>query len=65
MIEPIEIAGVDQRAEASVAIKARIRVAPGAHGGVRREMLRRLELRFDRDGIELPVPHVTLVAPKA
>ena len=64
IIEPIEIAGVDQWAEASVAIKARIRVAPGAQGTVRREMLRRLKLRFDRDGIELPVQQVTLVTPR-
>ena len=65
IIEPIEIAGLDQWAEASVAIKARIRVTPGAQGGVRREMLRRLKLRFEHDGIELPVPQVTRVAPKA
>jgi small conductance mechanosensitive channel len=64
IIESIEIAGVDQWAEASVAIKARIRVAPGAQGTVRREMLRRLKLRFDRDGIELPVQQVTLVTPR-
>lgn len=64
IIEPIEIAGIDQWAEASVAIKARIRVAPGAQGAVRREMLRRLKLRFDQDGIELPVQQVTLVTPR-
>jgi small-conductance mechanosensitive channel len=64
IIEPIEIAGIDQWAEASVAIKARIRVAPGAQGAVRREMLRRLKSRFDRDGIELPVQQVTLVTPR-
>jgi hypothetical protein len=27
-------------------------------------MLRRLKLRFDRDGIELPVQQVTLVTPR-
>lgn len=64
IIEPIEIAGIDQWAEASVAIKARIRVAPGAQGAVRREMLRRLKSRFDQDGIELPVQQVTLVTPR-
>jgi small conductance mechanosensitive channel len=64
IIEPIEIAGVDQWAEASVAIKARIRVAPGAQGAVRREMLRRLKLRFDQEGIQLPLQQVTLVTPR-
>jgi small conductance mechanosensitive channel len=53
IVEPIEIAGVDQWAESSAVIKARIKVAPGAQGGVRREMLRRLKLRFDRDNMKL------------
>jgi small-conductance mechanosensitive channel len=64
IVEPIDIAGVDQWAESSVVIKARIKVAPGAQAGVRREMLRRLKLRFDRDGIELPVQQVTFVTPR-
>jgi len=65
ILEPIEIAGVDQWAESSVVIKARIKVGPGAQAGVRREILRRLKLRFDRDGIGIPYPHMTLVTPRA
>lgn len=64
VLEPIEIAGVDRWADSSVVIKSRIKVPPGKAPAVRREMLRRLKKRFDRDGIAIPYPHMTLVAPQ-
>lgn len=63
VLEPIEIAGVDRWADSSVVIKSRIKVPPGNAAVVRREMLRRLKKRFDREGIAIPYPHMTLVAP--
>lgn len=63
MLEPIEIAGVDCWADSSLLIKARIRVLPGRAPEVRREMLRRLKHCFDREGIQIPYPHMTLVRP--
>ena len=63
VLEPIEIAGVDRWADSSVVIKSRIKVPPGRAAVVRREMLRRLKKRFDRDGIAIPYPHMTLVTP--
>jgi len=63
VLEPIEIAGVDRWADSSVVIKSRIKVPPGKAAVVRREMLRRLKKRFDREGIAIPYPHMTLVAP--
>jgi len=63
VLEPIEIAGVDRWADSSVVIKSRIKVPPGLAAVVRREMLRRLKIRFDRDGIAIPYPHMTLVTP--
>lgn len=63
VLEPIEIAGVDRWADSSVVIKSRIKVPPGEAPAVRREMLRRLKKRFDREGIAIPYPHMTLVAP--
>jgi small conductance mechanosensitive channel len=65
IVEPLEMAGVDQWAEAAVSLKARIRVVPGAQALVRREMLHRLKVRFERDGIALPMPQPTFPAPKA
>jgi small conductance mechanosensitive channel len=63
VLEPIEIAGVDRWADSSVVIKSRIKVPPGLAAVVRREMLRRLKIRFDREGIAIPYPHMTLVSP--
>ena len=63
MLEPIEIAGVDRWADSSVVIRARVKVLPGRAPDVRREMLRRLKKCFDREGIRIPYPHMTLVAP--
>jgi len=63
VLEPIEIAGVDRWADSSVVIKSRIKVPPGKAPAVRREMLRRLKKRFDREGIAIPYPHMTLVTP--
>ena len=63
VLEPIEIAGVDRWADSSVVIKSRIKVPPGLAAVVRREMLRRLKIRFDREGIAIPYPHMTLVTP--
>jgi small conductance mechanosensitive channel len=61
MLEPIEIAGVERWQDASVVIRARIKVLPGRAPDVRREMLRRLKNCFDREGIQVPHPQVTLV----
>lgn len=61
MLEPVEIAGVERWQDASVVIRARIKVLPGRAPDVRREMLRRLKHSFDREGIQVPTPHVTLL----
>lgn len=62
ILAPLEIAGVDQWAASSIVIRARFRVAPGEQWGIRREYLRRAKLAFDRAGIEIPFPHVKIVA---
>jgi small conductance mechanosensitive channel len=56
MLEPLEIAGVDQFRESSVLIKARSKVRAGEQWKVGREFNRRLKQRFDELGIEMPVP---------
>ncbi len=53
MLEPIDVAGVDRWADSTVVIRSRIKVLPGRAPEVRREMLRRLKNRFDRDGIQM------------
>jgi small conductance mechanosensitive channel len=61
ILDPLEIAGVEQWADSSVVIRCRFRVAPNAQWAVRREYLRRAKQHFDRAGIEIPFPHIKLV----
>jgi small conductance mechanosensitive channel len=65
VLEAVEIAGVDQWGESGLQVRARMKVAPGRAPAVRRELLRRLKLRFDRDGISIPSPRLTVVRPAA
>lgn len=61
IIKPLEIAGVDQWADTSVMIKARIQVKPLEQWDVRREFLKRLKLAFDAHGLEMPVQQMKLI----
>jgi small-conductance mechanosensitive channel len=62
ILDDLEIAGVDQWADSAVVLRCRFKVAPLEQWGVRREYLRRLKQAFDRHGIEIPFPHVTVYA---
>jgi len=59
----LEMAGVERWADSAVVIRARFKVAPLAQWTVRREYLRRLKGAFDRAGIEIPFPQLTLHRP--
>ncbi len=68
ILEDLEISGVDKWESSSVVIRCRFKVKPLEQWGVRREYLRRLKMAFDREGIEIPYPHLTIYAgqdPKA
>lgn len=68
ILEDLEINGVDKWESSSVVIRCRFKVKPLEQWGVRREYLRRLKMAFDREGIEIPYPHLTIYAgqdPKA
>jgi small conductance mechanosensitive channel len=60
ILDPLEIAGVERWDDSAVVIRCRFRVAPLEQWGVRREYLRRLKIAFDRAGIEIPFPQLTL-----
>lgn len=62
ILEDLEIAGVDKWADSAVVIRCRFKVLPLEQWAVRREFLRRLKHAFDRHGIEIPYPHVTVYA---
>jgi small conductance mechanosensitive channel len=63
ILEPIEVVGVDQLADSGVVLKARIKTLPIKQWAVGREYLKRIKLAFDANGIEIPFPHIKLVAP--
>lgn len=60
ILDAIEIQGVERFEASSVVIRARLRTQPLEQWGVAREFNRRLKLRFDAEGIEMPYPHMTL-----
>ncbi len=60
MLAPIDIAGVDQFGDSAVIVKARLKTRPGEQWRVGREYQRRMKIRFDELGIEIPFPHRTL-----
>jgi small conductance mechanosensitive channel len=65
ILDALEVAGVDRWADSAVVIRCRFKVMPLEQWNVRREFLRRLKMAFDEEGIEIPFPHVKLVAPPA
>ncbi len=62
IIEDLDLAGVDAWADSAVMIRFRIKVHPLQQWTVKRAFLLRLKQEFDRLGIEIPFPHLTLYA---
>ncbi len=56
----LEVLGVNDLGDSAVTLRFRIRTLAGYQWGVRREYLRRLKLGFDKAGIEIPYPHMTV-----
>lgn len=61
ILDELEIAGVDQWADSALVIRCRFRVAPLQQWNVRREFLQKLKEAFDREGIEIPYPHLKII----
>lgn len=61
ILEPLDVAGVDQFADSSVIIKARIKTKPIQQWTVGREFNRRIKKVFDANNIEIPFPYQTMV----
>jgi moderate conductance mechanosensitive channel len=60
IIAPLEVLGVDKFDSSAVVIKARTTTKPIQQWRVGREFNRRMKMRFDELGIEIPFPHITL-----
>jgi small conductance mechanosensitive channel len=60
ILDDLDLAGVDAWADSAVTIRFRIKVQPLQQWTVKRAFLLRLKKEFDRLGIEIPFPHLTL-----
>jgi len=58
--EPVML-GVDKFTEYGVVIKFMMKTQPNKMFAVRRQMLRRIKNRFDKEGIEISVPHRVII----
>lgn len=62
IVDDLEIAGVNDWADSAVILRARLKTVPLEQWRVRRAYLKRLKDAFDRHGIEIPFPHLTVYA---
>ncbi|MFT3728756.1 MAG: mechanosensitive ion channel [Terricaulis sp.] len=63
VMSSLEIAGVDKITDAGISIKARIKTMPGMQYKVGRDLLRRIKIAFDENGVDTPTPSVKLLVP--
>ena len=62
ILDDLEVAGVERLDDSAVVLRCRFKVAPLAQWTVRRAFLQRIKEAFDRRGVEIPFPHVTVYA---
>lgn len=60
ILEPIEVMGLNEFADSSVVIKARLKTKPSMQWDIGREYRKKLKEAFDKKGIEIPFPHLSL-----
>jgi len=60
VLEPLEVAGLDRFGPSALVIRARFKTRPLKQWEVAREFNRRVKIRFDELGIEIPFPHQTV-----
>ncbi len=65
MLEDVDIWGLDSFADSAIMIKMVIKTRPMKQWRVKREYQRLLKARFDREGIEIPFPHISLYSGEA
>lgn len=60
ILEPLDVQGVQSLADSAVIIRARLKTTAGKQWAMRRVFYRRVKIRFDELGIEIPFPHQTI-----
>ncbi|MGB9628076.1 MAG: mechanosensitive ion channel family protein [Thermodesulfobacteriota bacterium] len=61
ILEPLQILGVERFGESQLIIRMMIKTVPLKQWEVGRELRRRIKIRFDEKGIEIPYPHRVLL----
>lgn len=54
LVEPVQVPGIENLTDAAVTIRVMAKTLPLKQWDVARELRRRIKLRFDRDGIDIP-----------
>lgn len=60
ILEPLDIWGLNSFDDSAVTIRARLKVKSNRRWPTGREYNRRIKIKFDQLGIEIPYPHMTL-----
>ena len=60
LVEPVEVPGVESFGDSAVNVRVWAKTLPLKQWDVARELRRRIKLRFDEEGIEIPFPHQTV-----
>lgn len=61
LVEQPEVPGIESFGDSSVNVRMMAKTLPLKQWDVARELRRRIKLRFDRENIEIPFPHQTVV----
>ena len=61
ILEPLQVLGVEKFEESQMVIRMMVKTAPLKQWDVGRELRRRIKIRFDEKGIQLPFPHRVLI----
>ena len=61
ILEPLQVLGVEKFDESQMVIRMMVKTAPLKQWEVGRELRRRIKIRFDEKGIQLPFPHRVLL----
>jgi len=62
VLEPPQVLGVEALAESQVTIRMLAKTLPLKQWEVARELRRRIKVRFDQEGIQIPYPHRVIIA---
>ena len=61
LLEPLQIFGVERFGESELVIRVVVKTIPLKQWEVGRELRRRIKIRFDEKGIQIPFPHRVLI----